>query len=135
MPRARPAQGRGLEQQRQACALSSDNLTPADAAWAPSGISPNFSLAHFLSQLLASRHLGTGPGSSFALSLAPFCRNSRGRAEAGTVAREEMGRQIRGDSSSPSICQVHLFTWGLSKVKSRRWGQGTGKNLQVAFPT
>lgn len=34
MPGTRPAQGRGLEQQRQAYALSSDNLTPTDTAWA-----------------------------------------------------------------------------------------------------
>lgn len=94
MPRARPAQGRGLEQQRQACALSSDNLTPADTAWAPNGMSPGFNLEHFLTQLLASCHLGAGPGGNFPLSMAPLCRNGRGRAEAGTGAREEMGRQI-----------------------------------------
>lgn len=74
---------------------ASSHLAPADAAWAPSGINPCFSLAYFLIQLLAPCHLEAGPGSNFALSLAPLCRNCRGGAEAWAVAREEMGRQIR----------------------------------------
>lgn len=87
--------GQGTGTVKTSCALSFNNLTPADAAWASSGISPSFSLAQFLTQLLAFYHLGAGPGSSFALSLAHLRRNCRGRAEAGTSAREEMGRHIR----------------------------------------
>ena len=67
MPRARPVQGRGLEQQRQDCALSSDNLDPADTAWAPSGMSPDLSLTQFLTQLLASCHLRAQPWRQFCL--------------------------------------------------------------------
>lgn len=37
-----PAQSRGLEQQRQACALPSDDLTPTHTAWAPSSLGPGF---------------------------------------------------------------------------------------------
>lgn len=84
--------------------------------------SPAFSSAHFLNQLLVSCHLGAGPGSSFGLSLALFRRIWRRRAAAGTEAREEMRRHL---SSGPGTCQVHLFPWGLSKIKSRRWKQGT----------
>ena len=132
MPGLRAAQGRGLERQRQACALSSDNQQTQPELQEDQ---PRSQLSILPAQLLlASRHVGAGPGSRFASSLAFFRGHWRRRARAGTGAREEMRGHIRSEQQqpqhlpSPSVCRR------TEKVKSTRWEHGTGKTFCLPFP-
>ena len=132
MPGLRAAQGRELERQRQACALSSDNQQMQPELQEDQ---PRSQLSILPAQLLlASSHVGAGPGSRFASSLALFRGHWRRRARAGTGVREEMRGHIRSEQQqpqhlpSPSVCRR------TEKVKSTRWEHRAGKTFRLPFP-
>lgn len=132
VPGLRAAQGRGLEQQRQAWALSSENQQTQPGLQEHQ---PRSQLSILPAQLLlASRRVGAGPGSCFASSLALFRGHWRRQARAGTEARKEMRGHVRSEWQqpqhlpSPSVCRRP------EKVKSTRWEHGAGKTFRLPFP-
>lgn len=106
---------------------------PRRCSLSSSGLGPGFSSADFLTQLLAFCLWEQGQGAILPCPwpLAPLCRHWRGRTEAGTVAREEEGKQSRGSCSRAALPSPPA---GSGRARQKRETAQGRRSLRLPFP-
>lgn len=122
MPRARPGQGKGPEQQRQDYVFWSNNLTRQKAAWTPDSTSLGcVQQTPWLSPWCLVLWEQSWPASTFALSLVPFCRTPKGRAYPG--AWGQRGNREADSEDTEILALVRTIwvhrVWARSRVSNR----------------